>query len=77
MTPMIVLFCMASGAVLVGIAANLIRAKRQRKGFEELCGDWWPRFEAEFRAYAERWEATRGIRTRTVRRRPAQDGPTS
>jgi hypothetical protein len=76
MTPMIVLFCLAAGAVLVGIAANVLRARRRHDGFEELRGDWWPRFEAEFREYARRWDAARGMRSR-ARRRPAQEGPTS
>ena len=75
MTSLIVLFCLAAGAVLVGIAANTIRAKRHRQGLAELRGDWWPRFEADFREYATRWDASRGMRRRTVRRRPAQGGP--
>jgi hypothetical protein len=75
MAPIIVLFCLASGAVLIGLVAHMHRARNQREGFKELRGDWWPRFEAEFRDYAERWEAPR--RAQTPRRRPAsQEGPT-
>ncbi len=77
MTPLIVLFCLAAGAVLVGIAANAIRHKHHREGLAELRGDWWPRFEAEFREYATRWDASRGLRPRVARRRPAQNGPAS
>jgi hypothetical protein len=77
MTPLVVLFCLAAGAVLLGIAANVIRVKRQRKSFDELRSDWWPRFEAEFRSYAKRWDASQGLRTQAARRRPAQDGPAS
>ena len=33
---------------------------RQRRLASELRGDWWPRFEREFRAYASRsWQAAR------------------
>ena len=58
MTPMIVLCCFAFGAVVVGLAAHSLRVRLQRTRMKEPRGDWWPRFESEFRAYAERWEAS-------------------
>jgi hypothetical protein len=67
MAPMIVLFCLATGAVLAAVVAHMLRTRQQRTGMTELRGDWWPRFEAEFRAYAARCEAGRNAR----RRRPA------
>jgi hypothetical protein len=69
MAPMIVLFCLALGGVLIGLLAHVLRRHHERKGFKELRGDWWPGFEAEFRAYAKRWDASRGARR--PRRRPA------
>lgn len=65
MTPMIVLFCFALGAVMVGLAAHMLRVRYQQTRSREVHEDWWPRFEAEFRAYAERSEAS------TRRRRSA------
>lgn len=67
MAPIIVLFCLAAGAVLVIVVAHMLRTRKQRAGMTELRGDWWPRFEAEFRAYAARGEAGRNVR----RQRPA------
>lgn len=49
---MIVLLCLAPLAVLVVLAAYAVWYKRHRGAAAELRGDWWPRFEAEFRAYA-------------------------
>lgn len=46
---------------------GLLPARGRPHEMPEPGGDWWPDFEAEFRAYAERWEASR----RTRRRRPA------
>lgn len=38
---------------------SLLRLRRRRMAWE-LHGDWWPRFEREFRAYASRsWQAAR------------------
>jgi hypothetical protein len=67
MAPIIVLFCLAAGAVLVGLIAHRLRPRNKQEGWRELHGDWWPRFEADFRAYAERWDGSRSAR----RRRPA------
>jgi hypothetical protein len=37
-----------------------LRGLRRRRMASELRGDWWPRFEGEFRAYANRsWQAAR------------------
>jgi hypothetical protein len=47
---MIVLVWLALAAALIGVVVYAIRVKRRRTP-EELRGDWWPRFEAEFRAY--------------------------
>jgi hypothetical protein len=66
MAPMIVLFCLATAAVLIAVGIHLFRARHQRDEVTDLRGDWWPAFEAEFRAYAARWEASRA-----QRRRPA------
>jgi uncharacterized lipoprotein YddW (UPF0748 family) len=56
MVPMIVLIYLAVVAVVVGVAAYAMRMKSRRETPEELRGDWWSRFEADFRAYARRWE---------------------
>jgi hypothetical protein len=48
---MIVLVWLALAAALIGVVAYAIRAERLRDTPEELRGDWWPRFKAEFRAY--------------------------
>jgi hypothetical protein len=48
---MIVLVWLALAAALIGVVVYAIRCKRLRDTPEELRGDWWPRFEAEFRAY--------------------------
>lgn len=63
-------------AVLVVAAAAIVTAMvvstwRSRRTPAELRGDWWPRFEAEFRAYAE-WFARRAensMRAQDARRR--------
>jgi len=49
--PVIVLVWLALAAALIGVVMYALRVKRLRNTPEELCGDWWPRFEAEFRAY--------------------------
>jgi hypothetical protein len=48
-------------AVLVALLVRLsLRRLRRRRMVSELRGDWWPRFEREFHAYASRsWEAAR------------------
>ena len=56
---MIVLIYLAVVAVVVGVAAYAMRMKSRRETPEELRGDWWSRFEADFRAYARRWEVER------------------
>ena len=70
---MIVLVCVALAAGLIGFAAYAWRLKRRRDTPEELRGEWWPRFEAEFREYARRCEIPRrGIRERRSQPRPSQ-----
>lgn len=70
---MIVLVWVALAAALIGFAAYAWRLKRRRDTPEELRGEWWPRFEAEFREYARRCDiARRGIRERRSQPRPSQ-----
>jgi hypothetical protein len=70
---MIVLVWVALAAVLIGFAAFAWRLKRRRDTPEELRGEWWPRFEAEFREYARRCEIPgRVIRERRSQPRPRQ-----
>jgi hypothetical protein len=50
--------------VTVVLVALLVRLSLCRLGrrrmVSELRGDWWPRFEREFRAYASRsWQSAR------------------
>ena len=51
MVPMMVLVWLALAAALVGIVAYAIWMKHRHDTPKELRGDWWSRFEAEFRAY--------------------------
>ena len=63
--PMIVLVWLALAAALIGVVMYALRAKRLRNTPAELRGDWWPRFEAEFRAYVlDRERLGRGGRER-------------
>ena len=73
MVAMILLLWLALAAALIGVVAYGMRLKRLRETPEELRGDWWSRFEAEFRAYARRCESAGGIRRNTSSRpaRPA------
>jgi hypothetical protein len=65
---MIVFVWLALAAALIGVVVYAIRAKHVRETPEELRGDWWPRFEAEFRAYVrDREMPGRGIRERPPR----------
>lgn len=64
MAPVIVLLCMAISAVLLAMVTYFVRVRLHREAVKELRGDWWPRFEAEFRTYASSWEATRKRRSR-------------
>jgi hypothetical protein len=70
---MIVLILVALAAALIGFAVFAWRYKRRRETPEELRGEWWPRFEAEFREYAGRCEMPgRGIRERGSQPRSRQ-----
>jgi hypothetical protein len=41
--------------ILLAVALRLVLPElRRRRMAAELRGDWWPRFEREFRAYARR-----------------------
>ena len=53
----LILVAVVLGALLLQL---LLRRLRRRRLASELRGDWWPRFEREFRAYASRsWQAAR------------------
>lgn len=53
----LILVAVVLGALLLQL---LLRGLRRRRLASELRGDWWPRFEREFRAYASRsWQAAR------------------
>ena len=70
---MIVLVWVALAAAPIGVAAYAWRLKRRRDTPEELRGEWWPRFEAEFREYARRCDIPRrGTRERRSQPRPTQ-----
>jgi hypothetical protein len=69
---MIVLVWLALAAALIGVVVYAIRVKHLRNTPKELRGDWWPRFEAEFRAYVRDREIPgRGRRERGSPPRPA------
>jgi hypothetical protein len=73
MVPMIVLVWLALAATLVAVVVFGARFKRRRGTPEDLRGDWWPRFETEFRAYASRFEeAGGGPPGRSRRSRPPE-----
>lgn len=60
-------------ALAVAVAAAVVyevRLRRREEAPQELEGDWWRRFEAEFREYARRWEAAGGARQRRGPRPP-------
>jgi hypothetical protein len=70
---MFVLVWLALAAALIGVVAFAWRCKRRHDTPKELRGEWWPRFEAEFREYARRCEMPgRGIRKRRSQPRPSQ-----
>ena len=77
---MIVLVWLALAVALVAVVIFAARFKRRRDTPEELRGDWWPRFENEFRAYARRFEKAGGgpgggpRRTRPAQRRDLAEG---
>ena len=51
--------------LIVGLVSCFRRLRVARLAVE-LRGDWWPRFEREFRAYASRsWQAAREAERRT------------
>jgi cytochrome c oxidase assembly factor CtaG len=50
---MILLLALAVALVVLG-APMLVSTWRERRTPPELRGDWWRRFEADFRAYATR-----------------------
>lgn len=56
--------------ILIALAVAVYfghRIERRRRTPSELRGDWWARFEEEFRVYARRLESPR-------RRRPGGSG---
>ena len=62
MTPVSYVLCCILGLLLAGgvIVASLTGLNaltahaRRRRMRRELAGDWWPRFERDFRSYASR-----------------------
>lgn len=51
--------------LFTAMGVSLPRLRRRRMA-SELRGDWWPRFEREFRAYASRsWQAAREAERKT------------
>jgi hypothetical protein len=58
---------MLLAAVVVGVVIGsclALRINRRRRTPAELRGDWWARFEDEFRAYTTRLERSRRPRRR-------------
>jgi hypothetical protein len=51
-------------------AVYLLARSRRRQAPPEPEGDWWPQFEREFRAYAERISEVASTRGRPRARRP-------
>ena len=51
----------AIGALAIALAARVsVISLRRRRMAAEIRGDWWPRFEQEFRRYASvSWRAAR------------------
>jgi hypothetical protein len=75
---MIVLVLVAVAAALVAVVAYAYRAKHQQNTPEELRGDWWPQFEAQFRNYVRRCDrakAQRGRREHPLRQQRFPRGP--
>ncbi len=66
---MIVLVLVALAAALIAIVVYAYRAKQKQNTPEDLRGDWWPQFEAEFRNYARQYDDV------TTRRRKGRDSP--
>lgn len=66
---MIYLLFVALVVAVVTAVLYEVRMKRRAEVPAGLGDDWWPRFEAEFREYARRWEARGDTRQRTDRSR--------
>jgi hypothetical protein len=54
------LLFLPAAIAIVGVSFYVGRALRHQRRPQELRGDWWPRFEAEFRVYVRRWEMSGG-----------------
>jgi hypothetical protein len=66
---MIVFILLAAALCLAFVPATLFGVRRRKS--VELRRDWWPQFEAEFRAYAARVAAAaEGADRRDARRPP-------
>lgn len=63
---MILAILIAAVVLALGVAA-ICAARRRAQMPTELCGDWWPQFERQFRAYAAEHDAAR---SRRLRNRP-------
>ena len=56
---MILLVVMAAIVIALVVRLSLLALRRRRMA-AELRGDWWPRFEQDFRRYASvSWRAAR------------------
>lgn len=60
---MLIVGCVAAFAL---IATVVLLRRRERSTSLELEHDWWPEFEREFRAYAERTARSRRGRGRPI-----------
>lgn len=63
---MILAILIAAVVLALGVGA-IWAARRRAQTPVDLCGDWWPEFERQFRAYAAQHDAARA---RQVRHRP-------
>lgn len=58
------ILAIAIAAVVLALGAGAIWSARRRAQVPvDLCGDWWPKFERQFRAYAAEHGAARSRRT--------------
>ena len=69
---MMVVLWLAVAAALIGVVAYGMRLKRLRDTPEELRGDWWASFEADFRAYAQGCRPGSDIESRSRESRRAR-----
>jgi hypothetical protein len=66
---MIILLWFALSAAIIGLVVHVARQQCLRRNPKELRGDWWPRFEAEFREYVSAWEGAAHVPRQDVHSR--------